>query len=110
MIGKQTNNRAEITVNSCFFKISKIYLKINNFKAAIIAIHQAIHYKAKELILYTDSQFTINCMTKWINKWKLSNWKLSSGESVKNVPDLKYLDSLCSQIKVNWVRLERKCE
>jgi ribonuclease HI len=45
----------------------------------------------------------INCMTKWISKWKTNEWKLSTGESVKNIPDLKYLDSLCSKIIVNWV-------
>ena len=49
----------------------------------------------------------INCMTKWIQKWKSNDWKLSTGESVKNIPDLKCLDSVCSKIKVNWVR--NKC-
>jgi ribonuclease HI len=73
-------------------------------KAAIIAINQAFHYNAEELIVYTDSQFMINCMTKWIQKWKSNDWKLSTGENVKNIPDLKCLDLVCSKIKVNWVR------
>ncbi len=75
-------------------------------KAAIIAINQAIHYNAKELIIYTDSKFMINCITKWVFKWKKNNWILSTGEDVKNVSDLKYLDSLCSKIKVKWVGIK----
>lgn len=69
----------------------------------MIAINQAMHYSAKEVNLYTDSQFMINCITKWIQKWKKNGWKLSTGEAVKNKSDLMYLDALCSQIKVNWV-------
>ena len=60
-------------------------------------------YKAKELNLHTDSQFTINCITKWMQGWKRKDWKLSNGEDVKNITDLKCLDYFNSQIRVNWV-------
>lgn len=83
LFGLQTNNRAEIT-------------------AAIIAISQAIVYKAGELTLYTDSQFMINCMENWVHNWKRNGWQKKGGETVKNVDDMKRLDELCSQIKIIW--------
>jgi ribonuclease HI len=78
-------------------------MKFSVFKAAIIAIKQAIDHNVKELKLYTDSKFTISCITEWIKKWKINGWKLSNGEDVKNAADLKRLDALNSKIKVHWV-------
>lgn len=34
--------------------------------------------------IYTDSQFSINGVTKWLDGWKKKNWKTSKGEDVKN--------------------------
>lgn len=47
----------------------------------------------------------MNSIKEWIIKWKKNGWKTSSGESVKNIDDLKKLDDLCSKIKINWVTL-----
>ncbi len=74
-----------------------------NKKAAIIAICQAIIYNAKELTIYTDSKFMIDCMEKWINNWKKNNWKTANKQPVKNIEDLKRLDELCIRIKTTWV-------
>lgn len=53
----------------------------------------------------TDSQFTINCITKWIHKWKRDGWKLSgSGGDVKNREDLEKLDRAMQGMEIKWVR------
>ncbi|CAG0925863.1 unnamed protein product [Notodromas monacha] len=49
-----------------------------------------------------DSHFTINCVEKWIQKWKLNGWKTTTGENVKNREELELLDSV-STIPVRYV-------
>ena len=84
--GLQTNQRAELM-------------------AATAAIQQAIKHNAGTLTLYTDSKYVINCVTSWIANWKRNGWKNSKKEPVKNMEDIKLLDSLCSQHTVKWVCL-----
>ena len=42
--------------------------------------------------------------TNWISTWKRNGWKSFSGGDVKNQSDIRKLDELCQQVKVNWVR------
>jgi ribonuclease HI len=32
--------------------------------------------------VYTDSEYSINCLTKWVAGWKRNNWKTSTGKPV----------------------------
>lgn len=57
-----------------------------------------------KLKLKTDSQFTINCVTKWLNKWRRNGWKLATGEDVKNREDLEKLDKAIQGVEIKWVR------
>lgn len=82
--GRQTNNRAEIY-------------------AAVRALNQAKQVGAKQVKLYTDSQFVIHGITDWINKWKTNGWKLSSGSPVINKEDFIELDNARNGLDVEWV-------
>ncbi|XP_075872059.1 ribonuclease H1 isoform X2 [Nelusetta ayraudi] len=84
--GRQTNQRAEI-------------------QAACRALQQARQKKIQKLIIYTDSMFTINGVTKWVKKWKLNNWQLKSGGPVVNKDDFVLLDRLNQQLKVVWMHI-----
>lgn len=53
--------------------------------------------------LKTDSQFTINCVTMWLNKWRRNDYKLANGNDVKNREDLVKLDQAMSGIEIKWV-------
>ncbi len=53
--------------------------------------------------LQTDSEFLINCMTKWINDWKANGWKKTTGEPVVNRPELEELDEISRLIKIRYV-------
>ncbi|XP_044257007.1 ribonuclease H1 isoform X2 [Tribolium madens] len=60
----------------------------------------------KKLQIITDSQFTINAMTKWIKAWKKNNWKLSSSNNpVKNKTDFQKLDKLCEGLDIKWTHV-----
>ncbi|ESO92455.1 hypothetical protein LOTGIDRAFT_120973 [Lottia gigantea] len=88
--GRQTNNRAEI-------------------HAAIIAIEQAKSKNIDKLVLYTDSEFLINSITKWIDGWKRRDWKLSTGKPVINKEDFEELDKALEGINVKWVYVRGHC-
>lgn len=78
--GRATNNTAEI--QACIEALE--VLKSNN---------------VNKVLIKTDSEFTINCMTKWIEGWKKKNWKLASGGPVKNKIDLEKLDNLRTEFE-----------
>lgn len=63
--GKQTNQRAELYA---ILKSLKI-ININDYTS---------------IVIYTDSQYSINCITKWIKNWIKNNWKDKHNRPVKN--------------------------
>lgn len=38
----------------------------------------------ENIVIVTDSTYSINCITKWSTKWKQNNWCSSTGDTVKN--------------------------
>jgi ribonuclease HI len=68
--------------------------------------------KALELIdesninIYTDSKYTINCVTLWYNNWKNNNWKTSKGSDVKNLELIKQLYNLVNTKNVNFFHVK----
>lgn len=79
--GEATNNIAEI-------------------KAIIESIEMALETKATSLLILTDSQNTIDSITKWIEGWKKRGWTKSSGEPVSNVEYWKTIDKLLVEMEV----------
>ncbi|AFY56953.1 ribonuclease HI [Rivularia sp. PCC 7116] len=55
----------------------------------------------KPVTLYTDSEYLINCVTKWVKGWKRKGWKKSDGKPVLNQDLLEILDNLNNQ-KIKW--------
>ncbi len=71
-------------------------------QAAIAALE---FLKASEqtepITLYTDSEYLINCVTKWVKGWKKKGWRKADGKPVQNQDLLETLDELNSQ-QVKW--------
>lgn len=61
----QTNQRAEM---------SAIH------KAAMILEENGFH--DENIVIYTDSEYCINCLTKWMPGWVSRGWKTSAGSDV----------------------------
>ena len=38
----------------------------------------------REVCIYTDSSYSIKCVTEWYVKWRQNSWKTSAGKSVEN--------------------------
>lgn len=84
--GRQTNQRAEI-------------------HAACKAIAQAKAQNITKLALYTDSMFTINGITSWVQGWKENGWRTSAGKAVTNKEDFMELDRLVQGMDVQWMHV-----
>lgn len=64
--GSQTNQTAELTA------ILEGIRKLKTFR----------DISGKVIRICTDSQYSINCLTKWIPGWKERNWRTSEGKPV----------------------------
>jgi ribonuclease HI len=70
---------------------------------AAIAALKFLHASAQTepITLYTDSEYLINCVTKWVKSWKKKGWKKSDGHPVQNQDLLEILDEL-NTLPVKW--------
>lgn len=71
-------------------------------KALISALQDA---GGQACIIYTDSEFWINVVTKWAPGWEAKGWQKKGGE-IKNLDIVQELYSLFidSQADLKWVR------
>lgn len=61
----QTNQRAELTAIA---------------RTAVILDEKGFH--DVDVVIYTDSEYSVNCLTKWITGWISRGWKTSAGGDV----------------------------
>jgi ribonuclease HI len=57
--------------------------------------------QTEPITLYTDSEYLINCVTKWLPGWKKRGWKKADGKPVQNQDLLELLDQL-NTAQINW--------
>ena len=83
---KQTNNVGEI-------------------QAIVRAIEVAATNDVKKLQINTDSEFTINSVTKWMPGWKKKGWRKADGKEVANKEDFIILDRVIQSkggMEIKW--------
>ncbi len=78
-----TNNRCEI-----FAVIKAIETYVSGFDT------KSSKFRKRQLIIYCDSMYTINLITKWVFHWKNNGWRTANGKDVKNKDLIVWLDSL----------------
>ncbi|MBV9247826.1 MAG: ribonuclease HI [Acetobacteraceae bacterium] len=54
------------------------------------------------VVLYTDSEYVKNGITRWHQGWARKNWRSAAGEPVKNVDLWKRLLAAAARHKVEW--------
>ena len=80
-----TNNRMELfAVISGLEHFSKSSQRVNGLK------------------IYTDSSYVQKGITTWIKNWKKNGWKTASKQPVKNRELWETLDTLQSNLNVEW--------
>ena len=75
---------------------------IMELTAALKALEKA---GSQQVVLYTDSCYVKNGITKWILNWKKNGWKTVKGEPIKNQELWVQLDNLNGpHVTWKWVR------
>jgi ribonuclease HI len=54
------------------------------------------------VILYTDSKYIVDGITKWIKGWERKGWMTKDFQPVKNQDLWRKLDDLTYKHKINW--------
>lgn len=83
--GKPTNNKCELLAIGLSFK--KILDKCADLLGPSFNIN-----------IISDSEYSIKCVTQWIDKWKKNNWMNSKGSPVLNKDIIESIDNLKSKI------------
>lgn len=66
------------------------------------------HPGAEPLLIESDSQYAINCSTKWVKGWKKNGWKNSQKKPVKNKELIQAIDKEIANrlgaVDFKWVK------
>jgi ribonuclease HI len=54
------------------------------------------------VILYTDSRYVMDGLTKWLPNWKKNGWKTADRKAVKNDDLWRALDAAVQRHSVEW--------
>lgn len=89
---------------------------VTNQKCELLAIVKALqiikskfgrHSKKINVLVHTDSDYCIKCMTNYVKVWLRNNWKLRNGNSVKNRNLIELLLNLTNEfnnVSYNHIR------
>ena len=64
------------------------------------------------LVVHSDSQYAVNCLTTWGRKWRVRGWTTATGEEVKNKELIAetlgridtYLHRSRATVTIKWVK------
>lgn len=54
------------------------------------------------LMIFTDSNYVVNTMTKWLAGWKKNGWKKKNNQPLENLDLWQQMDTLCQNRVINW--------
>ena len=91
-----------------FFEITggspKTTNNIMEMTAVIEGLRKCYKCGIRNIAVYTDSFYVRNGIKSWIHKWKLNNWKTSSGSDVKNKELWVQMDSVSKLFdNIDWI-------
>ncbi|MBB6404409.1 ribonuclease HI family protein [Arthrobacter sp. AZCC_0090] len=74
--------------------------------AVLDLFRSTAHVPHEELKILCDSQYVINCITKWMPGWKRKGWRKADGKPVLNVDLLKEIDQaiIGRKYTFEWVK------
>lgn len=76
-----------------------------NQRAELSAIHRAVvildanGYHDEDIKIYTDSEYSMNCLTKWISGWVSRGWKTAAGGDVLHKDLIQATSALLTKFK-----------
>ena len=85
---KQTNQVAELT--ACILAVEKLI---------------SLNLINEEIIIKTDSMYTINCINTWFEGWKKRGWKKADGKPVDNLELIQKLHNYIKTYNIKMVHV-----
>lgn len=70
---------------------------------AVLDLLQQTAHLPDDLLVYCDSTYVINSITKWMPGWKRRGWKKGDGKPVLNVEIMRALDAAMAGRRVRFV-------
>lgn len=73
--------------------------------AVLDLLRQTAHVD-DDLVVYCDSQYVINSVTKWMPAWKRRGWRKKDGKPVLNVDLMRGIDEAMTgrRVRFQWVK------
>lgn len=86
-------------------KISGKEKETTNNRMEMQAVIEALRSlkKSSEAIVYTDSKYVLEGITKWIFSWKKNGWRNANRKEIKNIDLWQDLDAEVSKHKIEWI-------
>ncbi len=107
----ENNNDLQIDNISIKLEGSKQTNQVAELTACILAIEKIVSLNVTEdIIIKTDSMYTINCINTWFEGWKKRGWKKADGKPVDNLELIKQLHNYVKtyNIKMCHVRAHKE--
>ncbi len=71
----------------------------------VLDLLQQTAHLDEDLLIYCDSRYAIDSITKWMPNWKRKGWKKADGKPVMNVEIMKALDAaMRPNVRFEWVK------
>ena len=87
-----------------FEDVSEAFIQtpITNQRAELYAIHKALtiiteNSEFNKVIIYSDSLYSIKCVTEWVKNWEKNNWKGSTKKPVLNQDLIRPINDMIKQ-------------
>ena len=87
--------------------------KVTNQVAELMAIYYAINRALtttdiyeKTIHIYSDSMYSINCITTWSKSWEKNNWKKSDGTKIENKKIIKKLYYMYNNLDIKFTHVK----
>lgn len=73
---------------------------------AVLDLLESTAAVAAQLVIYCDSKYVIDSLTKWLPGWKRRGWRKADGSPVLNQELLKQLDAALAgrDVRFEWVK------
>ena len=96
----------------CYASLDEISVKFvygfeentTNNRMELFAVLEILRFTKNKKLVYTDSRYVVEGITKWIYSWKKSGWKNSKKEPVKNEDLWRFLDQANSSTEFRWMK------
>jgi ribonuclease HI len=88
---------------------NKITNQITELTACIMALETIISTELinnKSIIIYSDSMYVINSITKWADDWKKNDWRKKDNKPIQNLNLIKKLYYLSKNLKVKYIHVK----